>query len=152
MRVEVLFLRWLLVIAMVALVVGYARSSRSASDAAQYETIPLIIGGKSSGLPLAGIAVDPTRRDVYAIVGGPAQNEATPRQFCLVWKGREGKLHAATFPSEGATPMFEVSATGDVQVESSGSRSSAKSDARTADAESTLRSILQALPAEPTTR
>ena len=72
---------------MIALLVAYARSSRAPVEESRYETIPLIIGGKSSGLPLAGIAVDPSRRDVYAIVGGPAEHEAPARQFCLVWKG-----------------------------------------------------------------
>ena len=136
--------------------VGYARSSRPTSDEAHYETIPLIIGGKSSGLPLAGIAVDPSRRDIYAIVGGPAGSDKAPRQFCLVWKGREGKLHAATFPSDGATPMFEVSPNGEVQtmpqVDADGASPATPLDARTADAETTLRSILRALPADPATR
>lgn len=151
MRIEVLFLRWLLVIATIALVVVYARSSNSASEEARYETIPLIIGGKSSGLPLAGIAVDPIRRDVYAIVGGPKKDGPASRHFCLVWKGREGELHAATFCPEGPTPLFEISPAGEVQIASGGAGSTPPS-ALTADAETALRSILHVLPVAPPPR
>lgn len=150
MRVEFLFFRWLLLIAAVALGLVYTSSSTQSRPVSTYETIPLIQGGRSSGMPLAGIVVNPNRRDVYAIVGGPAGTEAPP-QFCIVWKGNGGETYGTTFPagSTGAEALFEVSPDGQVRALH---KLSPGGSEQTASAETTLCSIIDALPTESSLR
>ncbi|HMJ05016.1 MAG TPA: hypothetical protein VK474_02055 [Chthoniobacterales bacterium] len=150
MRVELLFLRWLLVIALVALAIVYVRSSRSDTKSTQYETIRLIQGGQSAGMPLAGIAIDPNRRDVYAIVGGPASDDPN-REFCIVWRGKGGESYGAAFPQgRGADKIFEVSANGQVKtmhnLVPNDPAGQAPAGERMASAETALRSIVDAFP------
>lgn len=154
MKVELLFLRWLFVIAVAAIGIIYVRSVRQERPVARYETIPLIQGGRSSGMPLAGIIVDPKRRDVYAIVGGPKPSAETP-QFCILWKGKEGETYGATFPAEsvGAQALFAVSPDGQIrpmqELKAAGADQTDVRKEHLASSETTLRTIIEALPATP---
>lgn len=160
MRVELLFLRWLLIIAVIALAVIYARSSRPDKAAVQYETIPLIQGGRSSGMPLVGIAVDPDRRDIYAVVGGPSAKEKGKEQpFFIVWKKKEGSTYGTTFtrPTEGAEALCEITPEGESRVlhwfGNEPKDSLATNDGKeTVSAANALRSIMQALPPDSVMR
>ena len=150
MRVEVLFLRWILVISVVAMIIIYARSSRRGPVTSQYEAIQLVAGGQSAGLPLAGVAIDPDRGNVYAIVGGATAKDSI-RQFCVVWRGKEGKAYGTTFPPEGgANNLFVVSSDGQVEAMRPlvPDRTEQPADAKKLmpDTVNTLRSVVEALP------
>ena len=152
MRVEILFLRWLLVVSLVALGALYLHSTLHSRPAAPYQTVPLIQGGKSSGMPLAGIVVDPTRRDVTAIVGG-APDAAARVGFFVLWKGNDGETYGTTFAnnagSAGTLCQLErdgrlrpLKAADDAHAaDAPGSR-----DPRLAEVEATLRSVMAVLP------
>ena len=62
-----------------------------------YETIPLVRGAHSSGMPVRGVMVDPDQRNIYAVVGGPTES-SKPADFFILWKGKNGETFSATFP------------------------------------------------------
>ena len=101
MRVEWLFFRWLVVIGLVAAGAIYAHSWRQSRPNSHYETIPLVRGARSSGMPVRGVMVDPHQRNIFAVVGGPADPDKTA-DFFILWKGKNGETFSATFP-KGAT-------------------------------------------------
>jgi hypothetical protein len=149
MRGELLFFRWLLVIALVAVAVLYAQSSREKREPPPYQTIPLIQGGKSSGLPLAGIVVDPKQRDVYAVVGGGSA-ATSHLGFFVLWKQKNGETAGTIFPSaeSGEEKLCKLSPDGQVhllQAIGESPEATASQDFRTADAEATLRSVFNVL-------
>lgn len=150
MRVEWLFFRWLAVIAVFALAFAYCRSSRQEPPTtdSRYDTIPLIQGGKASGMPLAGIVVDPVRRDVSAVIGGPAEGDESKR-FFIVWKGREGETYGTAFmEAANENVLCEVSPDGAVKTLQRFPAETAVNAPQPAspDAESALRSLLDGLP------
>ncbi|MEP6956281.1 MAG: hypothetical protein ABI883_05600 [Chthoniobacterales bacterium] len=149
-----LFLRWLLAIALVALGVADATSSRPKRPASTaYEIISLVQGGHSSGLPLAGITIDPINCDTFAVVGGLAADvpAAAKSLFFVVYKSDEGQTYATTFPRGESRPaaLFEISPALDIRaVDSFGGLTAAEphESAGLADAQKVLRSIVDALP------
>jgi hypothetical protein len=116
MRFELLFLRWLVVIALIAVGLGYAWSLRQGSGAPQYQKVVLLQGASSFGLPLAGIAVDPERREVYGLLGRPGKD--VPPDFFILWKGKEGQSYGATFSSEdnALSGLCEILPHGDLRT------------------------------------
>jgi hypothetical protein len=116
MRVEWLFLRWLVVIGVIAVVAMYAQSWRQSRPQSDYETIPLVRGARSSGMPVRGVMVDPHQRNIYAVVGGPTEL-SRPADFFLLWKGTNGETFSATFPNgEGAAAaLCEVAPDGELR-------------------------------------
>ena len=98
MRFEWLFLRWLAIIALVAVGLRYLWSSREAGQTSHYQKVLLLQGATSFGLPLAGIAVDPERREVYGLLGRAGKD--VPPNFFILWKGENGQSYGATFAGE----------------------------------------------------
>jgi hypothetical protein len=149
-RVELLFLRWLLAIALVALGVVYLTAARKERPDASYETVPLVHGGRSSGMPLAGIMVDPAKRDIFAVVGGPvSRSGASKNGFFIVWKGEDGQNYATTFRrgEARAEALFEVSRNREIRpVHSFLPGENPQTLAKIADAEKMLRSFFDGLP------
>ncbi len=142
-----LFLRWLVAIAFVAVVISYATSSRQPEPDTHYEMIPLVHGGVSSGMPLTGIMVDPERGDVYAVVGkAPAQPSSG---FFIGWNEAGGRNYATTFPrGRQADATFEISSSHDIHplhVFRTSSDSAEDTNALT-DSQNLLRSVFNALP------
>lgn len=153
MRVEILFLRWLLAITLLAGAVLYLRSGWPKEADAPYQTIALIQGGKSSGLPLAGVAIDPDRGDVYAIVGGPAA-KSDERAFGIIWRGSNGHLYAtAGPPGRCLDTLFEIGTEGSLRsVHKLASASPAPAPEQNREMTVALRSMINSLPGEPATR
>jgi len=116
MRVEWLFLRWLVVIGLIALGATYAQSWRQSRPQTNYETIPLVRGARSSGMPVRGVMVEPGQRNIYAVVGGPKESSQAP-DFFILWKGENGKTFSATFPNGegGAAALCEVTPEGELR-------------------------------------
>ena len=148
MRFEWLFLRWLAIITVVALVIRYAWSWRETRETTQYQKVVLLQGASSFGLPLAGIAVDPERREVYGLLGRAGKD--VPADFFILWKGKDGQAYGATFSGEGSamTGLCQILPDGQLRT---------LQDFRTADASSAtalatrdpseiMRSIMSALP------
>ncbi|MGI9088963.1 MAG: hypothetical protein ACR2HH_14680 [Chthoniobacterales bacterium] len=65
-----------------------------------YQTVPLVQGARSIGLALAGVAIDPKRHTVYAIVGGKETKTHTD-EFVILWKATDGKNYCATVSDQG---------------------------------------------------
>lgn len=78
----------------------FVSACRQNREAVRYQTVPLVQGTRSFGMPLAGIAVDADRHDVYAIVGGGKGNDAR-QNFVILWKGKEGGSYCATISAQG---------------------------------------------------
>ena len=157
MRLELLFLRWLLAIALVALGIAYVRSAKQAEPARHYETIPLVRGGESSGMPLAGIMIDPARRDIYAVVGGPKRASSGPG-FFVIWTADHGGHAYATVFGKGQTKpdaIFQISPTRQIEAVNSFGKASTTDDPqfsqRLGTSEALLRSVLDSLPSYPMT-
>jgi len=153
MRVEWLFLRWLVVIGLIALAATYAQSWRESRLPSGYETIPLVHGARSSGLPVRGVMVDPEARNIYAVVGGPTGSNH-PGDFFILWKGQNGETFSASFPKggNGAAELSEMSADGQLRqlhrFEASDSVGVAEAtDARQANAAAALHAIATNLSA-----
>ena len=151
MRVEWLFLKWLVVMGLVALAAMYAQSCRQSRSVSHYESIPLVRGARTSGLPVRGVMVDPNQRDISAVVGGPT-DPSKQSDFFILWRGKNGETFSATFPKgdiEGAT-LSKVSPAGQVQQlhdfrAHSLEKSPARDGARLASAEATLHAIVNNL-------
>ncbi|MEP6809406.1 MAG: hypothetical protein ABI992_04125 [Chthoniobacterales bacterium] len=149
MRVELLFFRWLLVIALVAGAVLYFGSSPQPPTSGGYETVRLMEDGRSSGMPLAGVVVDRNHRDVYGIVekAGPAQS---PRPFVIFWQEPGGQTFATSIGPGGSHRIFEVTAEGAVNLRRDLAASLPDTNAPgtgiTANTETSLRSMITALP------
>jgi hypothetical protein len=150
-RVELLFLRWLLAITLVTLGIVYLMSGRQDRQEPRYETLPLVHGGRSSGMPLAGIMVDPAKKDIFAVVGGPsARSSGNKNGFFIVWKGEDGRNYATTFRRGESRPdaLFEVSRNREIRsvypFENAGENPATV--AKLADAEKMLRSFFDGLP------
>jgi hypothetical protein len=149
MRVELLFLRWLLAIAVVALGLVYFTSGRKERPDARYETIPLVHGGRSSGMPLAGIMVDPAKRDIFAVVGGPTSRSGGAKNgFFIVWTGEDGRNYATTFGrgEAQADALFEISRSREIRPLHSFGPGGENPAAKLADAEKMLRTFFDGLP------
>ena len=151
MRVEWLFFRWLVVIGLVALGVSYAQSWRQSRPPNAYETIPLVHGSQTSGMPVRGVMVDPDQRSIYAVVGGPTDSQQ-PADFFILWKGKNGETYSATFPKGEAAAAALTEVTPDGQLRhlhdfhaSDRDGNPTPSNPRTADADATLRAILSNL-------
>lgn len=150
MRVEILFLRWLLVIAVGAGIAIYLRAQWAEETEAPYQTIALVQGGKSSGMPLAGVAIDPDRGDVYAIVGGPRKAE-NGRAFGIIWKGPEGNLYATAGSSpKSIDTLFEIEPQGQLRsVHKLNAPQAAPTPELTGRMTFALQSMINSLPESP---
>jgi len=149
MRFEWLFLRWLVIISLVALGLRFGWSSlRETHPSAQYQKVVLLQGSSSFGLPLAGIAVDAEHREVYGLLGRPGKD--VPANFFILWKGKDGQSYGATFSGQGnaMTGLCEILPDGETRI---------LQDFRTADVNASggvaardpseiLRTIVSALP------
>ena len=150
MRVEWLFFRWLVVIGLVALGATYLHSSRNSRPNNAYETIPLVRGERTSGLPVRGVMVDPDQRNIYAVVGGPVES-GQPADFFILWKGKNGETFSATFPKgdSGAAALCQVSQDGQLRqlhdFQADASDTTAPAHSRLANAEATLHTIVRNL-------
>lgn len=98
-RIENCFLRYLCVSLGIGGVLLFAGCWQS-GQASGFKAIPLVQGTRSLGLPLAGVAVDANRRDVFAIVGGRAAQEGEGN-FVILWKGEDGASYCAMLSREG---------------------------------------------------
>ncbi|HEX8280686.1 MAG TPA: hypothetical protein VF551_04875 [Chthoniobacterales bacterium] len=153
MRIEWLFLRWLVIVGSIALALAYLASCGE-HRAAHYETVPLIRGDKSLGSPLAGIIIDPQKRDVYAVVGKSGGKKAKG-DFFILWNTTGGDKFGATFPAgtDGTAMISQISPDGEIRCLRQPERPS-EDEAPPAEAaqflaaEAKLRSIVQALPSE----
>lgn len=152
-RVEILFLRWLLAITILAGAVLYLRSGWRKEIDSPYQTIALVQGGKSSGLPLAGVAIDPDRGDVYAIVGGPAA-KSDERAFGIIWKGSNGHLYATAGPSGTCLDtLFEIRPEGGLRrVQKLAPAVRAPATEQNGEMTLALRSMIDSLPDAPAPR
>lgn len=151
MRFEWLFLRWLVIIALIAVGLRYLWSSRETrATSQQYQKVVLLEGAKAFGLPLAGIAVDPERREVYGLLGRAGTD--VPADFFILWKGKNGQSYGATFSGDNkaVTGLCEILPHGETRT---------LHDFRTATADQAsagmrpdpseiLRTIVDALPAD----
>lgn len=148
MRFEWLFVRWLVIIALVALGLRYAWSLRESSGSPQYQKVVLLQGASSFGLPLAGIAVDAERREVYGLLGRPGKD--VPPDFFILWKGKEGQSYGATFSSEdnALAGLCEILPHGDTRTlhDFQTAELSPKAGQSGRDPSEILRSIVRALP------
>ena len=145
MRVEILFLRWLAIIALGTLAFLYFRMPYRAAQTPPYQAIPIIQDGKSSGHKLTGVVVDPDQRNVYAIVGGPAHKKATANDFCLVWKGEAGKFYGTTFSREkSGGRLIEINPE-DLSPGSASPTATPQDPTTIASAENTIRSVVESL-------
>ena len=154
MRVEWLFFRWLVVIGLVAFAAIYAQSWRKSRPKSDYEMIPLVRGARSSGMQVRGVMVDPDQRNIYAVVGSPA-NSSQPSDFFILWKGQNGEIFSATFPKgeRGAAALCEVSPDGQLRqlhdFRTSETNDKPVSDSsRAAKAEATLHAIVSHLSSQ----
>ncbi len=151
MRFEWLFLRWVVIIAIAGIALRLAWSSHEApARASQYRKVLLVQSSSSFGLPLAGIAVDPDRRQVFGLLGRPGKD--VPADFFILWKGKDGSYGAA-FPQSGNGPaeLCEILPRGEarpVRGFHAAGREDAASD-QAAGETTEMRSILQALPGDP---
>jgi len=153
MRIEVLFLRWLLVIALVAGGIIYFAYPLKSRTPTRYEAIPLANRGRLSETPLAGIIVDPARRDISAIVGRPATTAMGEHDFFFILReGERGESYATAFRTGEARPsaLFEISPRREIRVvhafEDTPPSQALQLAANTSDAERSLRSLFDALP------
>ncbi len=143
-------LRWLMIITACALAVHYTWKQTKEQGAPGYRTIPLMQGAKAVGSQLAGVAVDPNRRDVYAIVGGETKN-ALPGDFFILWRRRDGQHYGLTFfeQNNGARALCQADRNGQLETlhnfRSADNTSALQLD-HEAEAQATVRSIIQALP------
>ena len=154
MRVEWLFIRWLLIIGLVALGAIYAQSWRGGRSQTHYETIPLVRGAHSSGMPVRGVMIDPNERNIYAVVGGPTDS-SKPADFVVLWKGKNGETYSATFPNgdSGAAALLQVTSDGKVhQLADLGlpkpDEQQVAENALQANAEATLQTIVTSLASQ----
>ncbi len=116
MRFEWLFLRWLVLILVIALGIAALRGSRPRNPASQYRKVMLLQSGNSVGLALAGIAVDPQKREVQGLLGRPG--ETVPAPFFILWCGENGETFGATFDEKNGqvTGLCKVSPSGEMQT------------------------------------
>jgi len=153
MRVEVLFLRWLLVIAMVVAGIIYFAYPPKSRTPTHYEAIPLVQSGRLSEMPMAGIMVDPARGDISAIVGGPATKATGEHDFFFILReGERGQSYATAFRMGDARPsaLFEISAAREIRAvhafDDTPPGRAPQLAANITDAERALRSLFDALP------
>jgi hypothetical protein len=150
MKVEWLFFRWLLVIGLLAIGATYLHSWGESRPDNGYETIPLVRGERTSGLPVRGVMVDPDQRNIYAVVGGPV-GSGEPADFFILWKGKNGETFSATFPKgdSGAAALCQISQDGQVRqlhdFQAKLSEEAAPARSRLANAEATLHTIVSNL-------
>ena len=148
MRFEWLFLRWLVIIAVIAIALRYVWSLRDSSGSSQYQKVVLLQGASSFGLPLAGIAVDPERREIYGLLGRPGKD--VPPDFFILWKGKEGQSYGATFSSEdnALSGLCEILPHGDLRTLHDFRTANLSANAEQAGRAPSeiLRSIVRALP------
>lgn len=116
-----------------------------------YQTIRLVQGARSMGMPLAGVAVDAERRDIFAIVGGDRTSGAG-KDFVILWNGAEGSRYCATISREGKKleSIVEVRRDGSVQPlydlpSSVGAHNREVSEVRAVSDEPRINPILEAL-------
>ena len=155
MRVEWLFLRWLVVIGLIALGASYAKSWRESRPQTGYETIPLVRGARSSGMPVRGVMVDPQERSIHAVVGGPTESNQ-PGDFFILWKGTNGETFSAAFPrgEPGAAGLWKVTPHGELRQlhdlrDAEVTNLPITDGTRTAKAEATLHAIVSNLSGQP---
>jgi hypothetical protein len=99
-----------------AFAIVWLLSGGQRNHASHLQTVPLVKGNRTVGLPLLGVAVDPTRRDVYAIVGQPAKNDRAGH-FVIVWKGNDGETYGTTFgPGNTGATLCEENRNGQVRT------------------------------------
>lgn len=103
--------------------------------------------------PLAGVSIDPSRRDVYAVVGTPSVSEQ-PADFFIHWKSRSGKSYAVIFSegTDGTPQLLEIQPSGDMRLlasrESDRSRQEVgRQQGELAQLNAQLRPVIDALPA-----
>jgi hypothetical protein len=148
MRFEWLFLRWLVIIALVALGLRYVWSLRDSGGSRQYQKVVLLQGASAFGLPLAGIAVDPDRREVYGLLGRPGKD--VPADFFILWKRTNGESYGATFSAgdNQLTGLCEILPGGGMRTvhDFRTAKLDTPSPSGLRDPSETLRSIVAALP------
>lgn len=113
MRFEWLFLRWLVIIGLVAIALRYRHALGGRGESTHYQKVILLQGERSSGPPLAGVAVDPAKREVIGLLGKP-QKSAAAAEFFILWKARDGRSYGATISDDGkgVTGICEISPEG----------------------------------------
>ena len=150
MRFEWLFLRWLVIIALIALGLRYLWTFRETRQTAQYQKVVLLEGAKSFGLPLAGIAVDPGRREVHGLLGRPGTD--VPADFFILWKGKNAQSYGATFSGENnaLSALCEILPHGETRMlhDFRSATAGQANGATGRDPSQILRSIVDALPAD----
>lgn len=144
-RVEVLFLRWLVVIGVVALAIGFVTSSHDSVTPARYEMVPLVQNGESAGLPLAGIIVDPVNRTVSAVLGGPAKSETDKEEFFVIWNDG-GRSYATTFAQGTGRSEAVFSISAGAEINPVHTFAAERSAADLEQARKALRNFVDALP------
>ena len=120
---------------------------------ADYQSVPLVRGSRSFGMPLAGIAIDPTRRDVFAIVGGGGRDH--PANFYILWKGTDGTSYCVTLCDKDKTinSITEISPGGkchsliDMAHPAPGATVE-RAEIRTVSGQEAVNSIMDALPVD----
>jgi hypothetical protein len=114
----------------------------------QYQKVLLLQSASSFGLPLAGVEIDPVKREVYGLLGRPGKQ--LPGNFFIMWRGKGGESYGATF---GRTtnditglckllPDGETKTVHDFRVD----QTDRSESATPLDPSDTFRSIVHALP------
>ncbi len=146
MRVEWLFLRWLVIIGAIVAGVVYATSHYRGEEGVHYQVVPLVQGEKALGLPLAGVVVNPLNRQVYAIVGGAAAHPANGPDFFIAWSTSEGQTFSANFAADnGGCSLCRLGPEGSLLSHEALTAAGSKASSASLDRES-LQVILHALP------
>ncbi|MDQ6861942.1 MAG: hypothetical protein M3032_12410 [Verrucomicrobiota bacterium] len=149
MRFEWLFVRWLVIFALVALGARYLWVTRDDRHGAQYQKVVLLQSASSFDLPLAGIAIDPQRREVYGLLGRAGRD--VPADFFILWTGTKGESFGATFSGahNDMTGLCEILPHGQTRMIRD-FRSAQADQSTMPDRSEALQSIVNALPPDPT--
>lgn len=148
----ILLLRWLFILAIAAVGLHYAWKFSADDAPVAYRTVPLVQGSKSVGLQLAGVAVDPTRRAVYAVVGGE-KKPTTPGDFFILLGGNDGERCGLRFfdHNKGTMARYELRRQGQLLCLNEAGREvpgdgAVADNGANANTQAAVQSIVQALP------
>lgn len=151
MRFQWLFLRWFAILLVIALGVRYACTYRDTHRSAHYEKVLLLQNSKSFGLPLAGVAIDPERKEIYGLLGRSGKD--VPSDFFILWKGKNGESFGATFAGDNRdlTGFCEILPHGQTRTlqDFRTATVETKFAAAARDPSDSLRQIVNALPSDP---
>ncbi|MFL6541353.1 MAG: hypothetical protein ACJ8HU_11380 [Chthoniobacterales bacterium] len=151
MRFEWLFLRWLAIIVVVVLGARYAWTHRETGRNAQYQKVLLLQNSSSFGLPLAGVVVDPERKEIYGLLGRSGKD--VPADFFILWKGKNGESYGATFAGDSRemTGLCKILPHGETRTLNDFRTAKLEGKSRDVEREpsDSLRQIVNALPSDP---